>query len=220
MVIAIIFVYYLIIGSLIFSRWRYMHKFGLINKIILGMLFVTLSLLLSAKNGAFYNFELFIILGLFCNSIGDIFLGMCKVEKRNSEFYFYIALVIITISQIVYLFASIQLESFNFESLFISIFFVILMYLIFNKIVKGTTRAKFALFYAYPLTIVVINSLINLLSNSHSKLIIFSIGVTLYWLSDIILFVIKFKVQNRIYDSINKVLYYTAQLLIAFSIIF
>lgn len=220
MVITILIIYYLMLGSLIYSRWKDMHKLGLINKTVLGILFVTLSLLLASYNRIFYTFELLIVLGLFCNSIGDIFLGMCKIEKKNKDLYFYLALIIITISQIVYLFASIQLARFNLGSLVIALFIVILSYFMFNKVTNDKTKARFAFIYAYPLTIVMINSLINVVKISHSKLFMFTIGVILYWLSDCILFIIKFKDNNRILDTINKLFYYTAQLIIAFSIIF
>lgn len=195
------------------------NRIGLVVKTVLGMSFVSLACIIVSRDNYIDFTSSIIIVGLFFNSIGDIYLGLTKIDTEKFDFSFYTALLIISMSQILYLSASIRLGTFSFYTLGVSFLIILLAFFMFRKTILVNMKAKLALLYALPLTFVFINSIFNIYKYSEKTIIYFSVGVIMYWISDFILFIIKFKINDVKLDALNKVLYYSAQLVITYSLI-
>ena|GEM_PF-3248838 len=218
--ILILFIYVIALGFLIYTRWRNKHILGIMCKSMLGMMFILFSFLLMAYKKTYSQFNLLIAYSLICSAVGDIFLGICKIDIKNKDYYFYFATIIISISQILFYFASLMLTGFNIMPLLLAIVVVTFLYMMFNKICALTSKSKLILLYSYPLTLVMLNNIVGMIERKNMSVLIFGIGSFLYWSSDIVLFIIKFKDDSKILDMINKILYYSAQIFIASCIFF
>lgn len=212
--------YLIVLGILIYTRVKDKPKIGLICKSILGILFITMSLILVYDKKFADLSGLLIIFALLCNAIGDIFLGLCKVDTENNNYYFYFAVIVIAMAQTAYLFVSVELTRFNLLSLPLALAAVLIMYIINNKKYKLSKQAIIGLLYSVVLTTATFNAALNISKSAGTKFFIFACGMILYWVSDIILFVVKFAKKSKALDVTNKILYYAAQLVIACCIAF
>lgn len=220
MIKILVFIYVIVLSILIYTRLKDKHKVGLICKSVLGMLFITMSLFLLYDKKFADLTSLLIIFALLCNAIGDIFLGLCKVNTENNNYYFYFAVIVVAMAQAAYLLVSVELAGFKLLSLLLALSAVLIMYIINNKKYKLSKQAITGLFYSIVLTTAAFNAALNTYYSPGIKLYIFACGMMLYWISDIILFVVKFGSKSKALDIMNKILYYAAQIVIAYCIIF
>lgn len=196
-------IYSIIVIMLILTRVYNVDRISLIVKTILSIILI-ISTITSPSS------ESMIMISIILSAIADIFLGIHRIEKK-STYLFYIALIIVTASQICMLISSIQLSKFNKYSIILAIIMNIILYYSFEKKCTMETMQKISMIYAYVFLLVVSNVILNasVLNTTYF------VAVFLYWISDIVLFVNKFiaKKNEILFDGINKIMYYMAQLL-------
>lgn len=195
--------YCLTVVFLIATRIRNADKLSLLSKTLLSVSLIVLAIISSSS-------EKMVMLSIVFSSVADIFLGIHRIEKKSS-YLFYIALIWVTCSQICLLVSSINLTKFNVYSIFLAIILNLILYCSFAKKCEMGNMQKISMIYSYIFLIVVLNVIFNI-----EKLeLIYILAILLYWISDIILFAQKFiaKESKEILDAINKVMYYTAQML-------
>ena len=188
---------------LIATRIRNADKLSLLPKTLLSVSLMVL-VIISLSN------EKMVMLSIMFSSVADIFLGIHRIEKKSS-YLFYIALILVTCSQICLLISSIHLTKFNMYSIFLAIIMDLILYYSFAKKCEMGNMQKISMIYSYIFLLVVSNVIFNI-----EKLeLIYVFAVLVYWISDIVLFVQKFiaKESKNLLDGINKIMYYTAQML-------
>ena len=107
--------------------------------------------------------------------------------------------------------AAIVMADFNVFSVLLALVLNAILCYIFSKKCSMRTMQKVSMIYAYVFMLVVSNVILNA-----SKLsLIFIVATIVYWFSDIVLFVQKFISKNTkvLLDVINKIMYYSAQIL-------
>lgn len=196
-------IYSFIVILLILTRSYSLDKISLIVKTVLSMILITLTIISSSK-------ESMIMMSIMFSAIADIFLGIHRIEKQSS-YLFYIALILVTFSQVCLLISSIQLTKFNVYSIILAIIMNLILYYSFKNNCKMGNMQKISMIYAYLFLLVVSNVILN----AKSLNITYIIAIFLYCVSDIVLFVQKFisKKNKTLLDGINKIMYYTAQIL-------
>jgi len=221
-IVLISLVYSFLVALLIYTRKENKCKLGLVFKTFLGLIFVFVSLaILFFQNIPLSIKNVFIVLALITSSLGDVFLGICKIDKINENYYFYLAGVIITISQILFIISSIILFDFYPISIIVVGFSIFCFHFTCNKYITKNKKALHFIFYLILGSLAAINSLNGLL-NEPSKsvsLILFTYGIVLYAISDFVLYFTKFSRKNWFIDTANKILYYGAEFLIACSLL-
>lgn len=203
MYIELMVMYGFMVMALIFTRVCNMNKISLIIKTALSMFLIILVMTLSSKENV-------IMISIMFSSVADIFLGIHRIEKK-STYLFYIALSLVTLSQICLLISSIQLAGFNIYSVILAIIMNLILYYAFKRNCKMNSMQNISMIYAYIFLLLVSNVILNVRNLN----VIYIIAVILYWISDIILFIQKFISKNNkdILDGINKMMYYIAQML-------
>ena len=214
------FLYFSMVIGLIMTRITNKDKLGLALKILLGMQFVIISLSIVAYKKSIDYVSAMIIIGLICNAIGDVFLGMCRIKKKSGEQYFVMALIIIGISQIAYLLALLFDGYFIRASIFIAVVPVLILLFIGHINDKLNKKYTLVLIYAYIITTVLTNACFMFMQSNCLSAILLGIGYVLFFVSDLILFYMKFFGSNWLLEVANKGLYYTSELLIACSIFY
>lgn len=204
---------------LIYSRRKQNHKLGLICKLILGVIFTLISI--------FVNYDqtmsiivIILITSLLFNAFGDIMLALERIDPPQKDFYFLVALSVIGLSQVTYFIFSILLGGFNPLTLLISALITFIIGIVNREKFKNSVKMKVVLLYTYLFTLLTVNSIYNVFINQSYEVLIFGFGILLYWLSDLVLFRLKFSKYTFGLDVVNKALYYSGQLTISFTFIF
>ena len=125
MYIELMVMYGFMVMALIFTRVCNMNKISLIIKTALSMFLIILVMTLSSKENV-------IMISIMFSSVADIFLGIHRIEKK-STYLFYIALSLVTLSQICLLISSIQLAGFNIYSVILAIIMNLILYYAFKR---------------------------------------------------------------------------------------
>ena len=197
-----IIIYYLIVIILILTRTYNKERMSVFVKTVLSIILISVAILSSSN-------EKWILIAIMFSAITDIFLAIYKIEKKS--YLFYIAVILVTCSQLCLLVSSKYLAGFNYYSIFCAILINFGLYIIFSKIGKMKLMQKLSMIYSFIFLILVSNVIINIKYLNG----IYLISIILYWISYVVLYLQKFIItkHKKMLDGINKVLYYTAQLL-------
>ena len=195
--------YILMVISLIVTRVYNKDKLSLFVKTVLSIILITSVVVISSS-------QRWIMISIMFSSIADIFLGIHRIEK-GSSYLFYMVLFLVVCSQVCILISSIHLTRFNYYSIILAIIMNFTLYFSFAKACKMGKMQNLSMIYSFIFLLIVDNVLLNI----HQLDSIYIAAIILYFVSDIVLFIQKFisKSSKTVLDGINKLMYYTAQIL-------
>jgi len=208
----------LIQGLYIFFEQKKIYNRSLPLKVFASFQFFLVGFIGFLSND-FSLFNLFIVLGLLFGVFGDFFLSYSNELKKEKRFKVYaVGIASFLIGHIFYIVSLMLITNNILLSLLVGtglalvLIFVILFTRKFEKIIL-----IFGIIYIVVLMNMFSFALFNLIGNVSKLSIIFFIGAALFSLSDLVIVFNTFgKKKSRVISIINLVVYYIAQLLIAF----
>lgn len=229
----------ILVGVFLFARSKRAGDFAVIFKSLSSIMFVLTALLayLANQNASIY-FVVCIIFGLILGLVGDIILDLKVAYSESETLYFRVGTACFFAGHIFYLIAI--FNSFNFSLLTVLLPILgalcIGFLMIITSKILGINFKKHKLIcfsYASVLSLTAISAICGLIISGLTPFFIFiTLGGILFLVSDVILTFQYFSVKNsdelcklkpqsnNILMTLNHVTYYTAQFLIALSILF
>lgn len=207
-ILLVVFVFLLIRGELT-HRLKQKYIFKPISTSLLVAI-VIISLLFSPE---FQCYKLLILLGLLFCFGGDIAL---MFESKKA---FTAGLVLFLVGHIVYSVTLINYNGFISSGFIVPVVITVLGILMYVYLFPGLGNMKIqVLFYVFVISFMVLCAFSSFDSQffSHQQAVLLSTGATLFYISDIILAINRFKIPFK-YNRLSLAFYYSGQLLIALS---
>lgn len=219
LILALLFlIYYVIFENRFSKKQRFLFK--MINSFNFCMVAI-LSYLFNKDVDA--SIAIFLMVALGLGFFGDVFLGLQYVYPQVRHKLFILGFLVFLCGHIVYLIYFINKQLFFLFVPLIVIGIIGIIQLVTQKL-KITFGKYQILVYVYlvVITFVWAPSLVGVIQNATTHRIIFFLGITFFFVSDLLLAVLYFKkiANPRFLKLINSTLYFLGQLLIAFSIYF
>ena len=196
-------------------------------KVIASFSFVVLGIIVSFSQTTIVNIGYtFLIIGLLCAFLGDIFLGLRSTYIEHKKHYTMVGIVCFSLSHLGYFgflvanSTSQRLLSMILLAIGISIL-VALFFMFFGKKILSLEFGQFKyISIAYSALLSMVVALGIILSIFENKFLFFAIGESLIFASDIILSTIYFgnNSSSSVASALNHCLYYLGQILIACSL--
>ncbi len=192
----------------------------------------TISIIIAATYGIlcvkFKSQFLFIILGLVFSLIGDIFLDLKVIDRKNDRYHTNVGMVAFGIAHIMYLVSIIGLSNSKATlwipavvAISISLAVSSLIMLVLSKPLKLNFGKYFWQSYIYSFILIFMTAFSIYIAFLIPNMWIFALGLGLFLLSDLVLSTQYFgdKLDNKFLIIVNHALYYVAQVAIC-SVIF
>lgn len=194
------------------------------QKFYVGLLAKTLASLLFVCIGYFgyktypSNISLLVLEGLILGAFGDLFLGLRNLYAKNVNYI--IGSLCFLCGHIMY-FRSLFImgNSYLFDSIVFAIVFgTLVLYLIYKICRYSDIYLVVGVIYIYTISIMTFSSYGVYFTNPSIRSLLFMIGSTLFYASDIILIVYNFSLKKKWMHPIYSLAYFLAQLIISYSI--
>lgn len=212
------------LACLLYFTYKPYKNYRGISKTTTSILFVFIAISGYIENNTNFVYFIFILLGLIFSLFGDVFLIYAKESESTMSKNFIYGLLSFSFAHIFFSVGFIWISKF---SIYTIIFTIILssISLLFLKSIKGLDfkgMFNYVAFYAVVISFMFAQSLNLYLSNSSNfNILIVTIGALLFVLSDLILaFDYFYKNPPKILGALNLLVYYTAQALIALSVLY
>lgn len=209
---------------LLYFTYKPYKNYRGISKTTTSILFVFIAISGYIENNTNFAYFIFILLGLIFSLFGDVFLIYAKESESTMSKNFIYGLLSFSFAHIFFSVGFIWISKF---SIYTIIFTIILssISLLFLKSIKGLDfkgMFNYVAFYAVVISFMFAQSLNLYLSNSSNfNILIVTIGALLFVLSDLILaFDYFYKNPPKFIGALNLLVYYTAQALIALSVLY
>lgn len=199
---------------------------ALLLKTITSFLFISLAFAAYMVNSshAIVTFFMLIMMGLICGLIGDIVLDLKIIYKESSSIYQFAGMTSFLIGHLFYLAALFIFFGFNWIPLVIA---VVLAGIIIG-VSKYILKFKFAehtvhtYLYSFILSYMMTQACYAAVTTGFTAAtVLLSIGAILFLLSDLVLVMTYYdNKDSRLFISVNHILYYGAQFLIALSVLY
>jgi len=188
-------------------------KYRLIIKLITCTHYLGLALFMII-NHSIPLLKYLLVMGLIFSFIGDLFLGL----KEKLKLGFLIGIGSFSITQLYYL-LYLQLSHFNYWPFVLSIIYILLFwqYVKLNPHIQFTQKAYFLIVYIFLLSSTMFSSIFHLIYNQSYPILLLTIGLVSFFISDMILFHVYF-IKHK-YNSLilfYLIFYHFAQCLIAY----
>lgn len=210
--------YFVIMESHFSKRQRFFYK--IINSFNFCMVALLSYLALEAPNKETFSY---IMIALVLGAIGDVFLGLQHVYPQQRTKFFIFGFLSFLGGHIVYLLYFFHIEPVTIIVPIIMSVLISLAYLGLKLLKIRFGKYTILIFvYLILITFIVSSALARVVTERKIDHVIFFLGILLFFGSDCLLSILYFdKPQNtRILKFINSSLYFSGQLLIAFSIYF
>lgn len=208
---------------------------ALLTKVGVSMLFILLSAWSATRpavqEAGLGNLAFFIVGGLSFGLLGDIWLGLKSLHKDYVHLYMHAGICSFGIGHLFYLTGVLLfIGDGNFELLILPLLVAAAMaafvYFIEKPLsINYGSYKRIVVLYTFILTAVTAFSLMLVFSAATVQpefCVVFSTGITLFFLSDMVLsqtYFSKRAVSQKIYTPLNYLLYYSGQFLIAASLL-
>ena len=172
----------------------------------------------------YYYYSLYILIGLICGMLGDIFIELRKVYMEEKLLYFNAGMACFALGHIMYIIAMLKIVgkvNLVMELLIsfgVAIAFSLVLFFVLAKPMKldfGKCKWQ-SFFYCVELTFTMMLSI--MLFFNHNLSIFIMLGLISFLLSDLVLSMQFFgggdKEDNKLLVALNHILYYGAQVLI------
>ena len=172
----------------------------------------------------YYYYSLYILIGLICGMLGDIFIELRKVYMEEKLLYFNAGMACFALGHIMYIIAMLKIVgkvNLVMELLIsfgVAIAFSLVLFFVLAKPMKlDFVKCKWqSFFYCVELTFTMMLSI--MLFSNHNLSIFIMLGLISFLLSDLVLSMQFFgggdKEDNKLLVALNHILYYGAQVLI------
>ncbi len=212
----------------IYLRIKRMRVFALLAKALTSLLFCTIAIICAISRDNITPVMLIMIFGLVFGLIGDVLLDLKVIYQEDKKAYLNSGICSFSIGHILYLIAlvitAVNLKVYVTESLLISgaigVAFVAIT-IIGIRLLKYKMESYLLQSVLYGFLLAFVGAFCTCIFIKTNQLGLNAIGLCLFLASDIVLSAMYYggKEENNKYIIINHTLYYSAQILIALSIL-
>lgn len=211
--------YVVLLAILLYTIKTDRRKTAVLVKTSISIIFTILAIHL----GGVWWGTVALVCGLIFSVGGDIALGLFDMHSMKDWPYYYGGVAEFVIAQAFYFYVTCLYGQFYAPSLIISLIITV-GFMIMNKDVIFKVRAaQVSMLYSFAITAVLFNSIfVIVLGPSSMFMIMFFLGILLFWISDYVLFGIVFRYEKYTHaqNYINKVSYFIGQLIIVLGLYF
>lgn len=218
-VAALTILYIALLAGLLYTIKTDRRKLSFVVKTSLSLVFTIMALYL----GGMWWGTAALIWGLMMSVGGDVALGAFYVSNGKEWSYFYLGMGEFVIAQIMYFYISCLYGDFYWQSLLMSLIITIGFFIMNRGIILKSRPAQASMAYSFAITAVLFNSIFAIvLGAGNMFMVLFLIGILLFWISDYVLFGIVFRREKYtlMQNYINKTTYFIGQLIIVMSLFF
>jgi uncharacterized membrane protein YhhN len=177
-----------------------------------------------AFGAGYYYYSLYILIGLVCGMLGDIFIELRKMYTEEKLTYFNAGMACFALGHIMYIIAilkivgKVNLLTDILVSIGVAVAFSVILFFVLAKPMKlDFGKCKWQSFlYCIQLTFTMMFALMSFIN--HNLSIYMMLGLVSFLLSDLVLSMQFFgggnKEDNKLFVALNHILYYGAQVLI------
>ena len=218
-VAALSILYIALLAGLLYTIKTDRRKLSFVVKTSLSLVFTIMALYL----GGMWWGTAALIWGLMMSVGGDVALGAFYVSNGKEWSYFYLGMGEFVIAQIMYFYISCLYRDFYWQSLLMSLIITIGFFIMNRSIILKSRPAQASMAYSFAITALLFNSIFAIvLGAGNMFMVLFLIGILLFWVSDYVLFGIVFRREKYtlMQNYINKTTYFIGQLIIVMSLFF
>lgn len=219
LVAALVVFYLILLAALLYTIKTNRRKLSFFVKTSLSLVFTIMAIYL----GGIWWGTAALIWGLMMSVGGDVALGAFYVSDGKEWSYFYLGMGEFVVAQIMYFYISCLYGTFYWQSLFMALVITVGFFFMNKSIISKSRPAQASMLYSFAITAVLFNSIFCvILGPSSTFMILFLIGIFLFWISDYVLFGIVFRREKytHMQNYINKTTYFIGQLIIVLSLLF
>ena len=193
----------------------------IVNSLCFVVLGCTAYFQIEANNS---NYPILIITGLIAGFLGDIVLGLRRINPKRKNEYFILGIILFFSGHIFYVIAFLTFAAYKLYFYFIMGIIITIVIIIAMKCigVKSNKTKYFNYLYISLLSLIIAITSLNIFHTCTKINIILAIGSILFMISDLLLYFIYFweisTAKLKLIKIINIATYYIAQMLFALSI--